>query len=367
VVAGVTETQPSVGAVREDADAAARIEQCEVMDVNYDRHTVDVWSEFSNRRVPDVEMACMYCHPDGEDGGYVMPEPGAMAVVVFTSDGNQFVVGYYMPQSEALGSAGIRPKMNPGDLVLATRDHNRVVLRRGGVVEVSSTPLAQRFYIPMGNLIHDVFEQWKGTSIVGEFSWLHDPIDPEVANNDPEKDVKVLYTWKTREKVQDEFASIELRAGHVDDEGGYVELKIAPQGGDQMLLYRIKSDGSIEVTMKGTLKYEADGAMEFITKDSIKLSTGGFEMTADSGGATKIKASAFEVDGGSRVTMKSADHRVESPSIKLGAGASEQGVKGNKLVQWLMTHGHTNGGAGPPDPASLAKLMSILSTVVRIE
>lgn len=341
--------QASEGAsrdVRDPSTTPARVELCEVIDVDNERHQVEVWSEFSNKRIPDVEVTCLYCHPDGEDGLYLMPEPGAQALVLFTSDGNEYLLGFFMPTSESRGARGIRPEMNPGDMVLSTRDQNHVILRRGGVIEIASTPLCQRFYLPMGNLIHDVFEQWKGSSIVGEFSWLHDPVDPEVANNDPEKEVKVLYTWKTREYVQDENASVIIQAGHVDDEEGYIRLEVKAQGTDQTLVLRILKDGSLEAALKGHIKVEVEAEIEVLSNQRIKLTVGKAEILMDRSGQFVLRADTLIQEVASRATMRAKEIVLDGVTKIGGPEASYSLMRAETFIPAFLSHTHAIAGAG---------------------
>lgn len=335
-----------------------------MLDVNFNRYTVDVVSEFTNKRIPEMEYATPYCHPMGKDGVHFMPEPDAEAIVLFPSDGSKpILIGFYMPESEEEGSSGGRPVLNPGDFQVATRSNNHVTVRRGGVVEVHSKPNCQRLYIPVGSLIRDIFNQWEGKSVLGEFSWRHDPI-PEDGEFDENSETAVLWTWKCREYVQDEEASIEMRMGHVDDDN-YYELKIAPRGGEEQLTYRIGKDGSITLETKGGITKVITGPVSIQTQNSVNWQgAGGASFNADSGGSIVLKAAKFIAQIVGELRLRARSIVLDGDQIKIGSsGASEPAMLGLKTLSWMATHTHP--GCGPP--VQQATLVKLVSKKVRLE
>jgi hypothetical protein len=127
---------------------------------------------------------------------YAMPERDAYCYVCQCQDGTSFVLGFInnpvtiVPEEYAAveGSTaelitetadkgpsfkGARGHLEPGDIFLGTLDGNSVIVRRGGMVQIGSTSLAQRIYLPVENVIRDYFQRYQAVSPVGEIDWGH--------------------------------------------------------------------------------------------------------------------------------------------------------------------------------------------------
>jgi hypothetical protein len=199
--------------------------QARVINVNMVNWTVDVISQFDRHYFSDIQVLSPYLHYDNGEGVYVMPEVGAVCMVCVPSDTTPpFVAGFVAPMEQRGGqqlqnpsdpnsaitttvfgtqtidpnqttgkdapagtrsrgsntvqfpnvdaafSAG-RPAVNPGDIVMRTRDDNFVVLHRGGVVSIGATELAQRIYIPLNDKILDVSGEYEHQNIGGSVHW----------------------------------------------------------------------------------------------------------------------------------------------------------------------------------------------------
>lgn len=338
---------PAGGAAVGGGASTPRIERCTIRDVNYDRFTVDLITMFTNSRVEDCEIMCPYCHPDGQDGMYVMPEPGCEGIVLQPSDkSNPVLIGFQMPVSQGPSFKGERPAMNGGDIVLATRDKNQIILRRGGVIEIGANPISRRFYIPVGNLIRDHFGQYEAKGLVGEASWRHALRDPEEGQSG-DTQTAVVYTWKSREYVEDEKSSIEIRAGHVDDNDNYLEVVVIPQGGEEKFTWRVTKAGDIRLVTKGGYTAEITGAIDVTCANaSLKASS----VTAESSGNFLIKAAEFAARIAGTALMKAAEVVLEAGSVHLAGRGGGPVIKGLEAVTWFATHAHPPSGGPPTTP-----------------
>lgn len=203
----------------------AIIMQCRVINVNMVNWTVDVISQFDRHYFSDIQVLSPYLHYDQGEGIYAMPEVGAVCMVCIPSDTTPpFVAGYVAPmeqlggpqlqtpddpnsaivttvqavqsvdpnqvtgsdapagtrsrgsntvqypQVDAAFSAG-RPAVNPGDIMMRTRDNNFITLKRGGVVQIGSTELAQSIYIPLGDKLMDITGEYEHQNIGGSEHW----------------------------------------------------------------------------------------------------------------------------------------------------------------------------------------------------
>ncbi len=207
--------------------------EARVVDVNMSNWTVDCVSVFDQRRFFDIQVASPYMHSFAGEGVYAMPDIGAKCYVHIPSDGPPpFVLAFMMPMEavttasseEAPGGtqstggpqktptdatfAGGRTKAKPGDIVMKGRDGNFMILHRGGVLQVGSTELAQRIYIPLGNLVTDISQNYNHFNTGGAINWgvrLGSPDD------NPETEFKHTF----RVFANDEFADMRVAVGKV--------------------------------------------------------------------------------------------------------------------------------------------------------
>lgn len=212
---------------------AAEVVQGRVWNVNLVNWTVDVIAQFDQRRYFDVQVSSPYLHSNNGEGMYAMPEEGASCLVCLPSDSSPpFVLAYVMPPefmdntsapdapagtashgqpqkyATAASFAGGRPQANLGDIWLRTRDENFVILHRGGVLQIGATPLAQRIYIPLNNVIHDVSGNYAHYNTGGAISW-------GVQNGPSIVHAPTQYMQTVRVFADDKFADIRMTAGKV--------------------------------------------------------------------------------------------------------------------------------------------------------
>lgn len=329
--------------------------EARVINVNLVSWTVDCVSFFDERYFFDIQIASPYLHPDRGEGIYALPEVGASCVICITSDTTApFVLSFVTPFEELsdtsddeqapLGTGrnnafsdvtfrGGRLPGKPGDIVLRGRDGNFVMLHRGGVLQVGSTQLAQRIYLPLTNLITDVSQNYNHFNTGGSIRWGLRPGSPE---SNPETAHQQVF----RVYANDAFADIRVTIGKVHtpvpepsgssgstsdlnqlgigiDEPIVAEFVIAPGGFDsgdgsaqdvrnktkfRMFFDRagngmlraegavsvrvkkkviIRTDDDIDIFCKGNLNIVAEGTARIEGKRGLDVTTGG-------GGALKI-------------------------------------------------------------------------------
>jgi len=91
---------------------------------------------------------------------------------------------------------------------MRTRDGNCVILHRGGVLQVGATPLAQRIYIPLNNVIHDVSGNYSHYNTGGTIAWA-------VGEGPSITHAPTQYMHTVRVYADDKFADIRMTAGKV--------------------------------------------------------------------------------------------------------------------------------------------------------
>lgn len=211
---------------------AAEMVQGRVFNVNLVNWTVDVVAQYDQRRYFDVQVGSPYLHYNNGEGLYAMPEVGAVCMVSIPSDSSPpFVSAFLMPHelvdgastdapsgtashgqpqkyATAASFAGGRPRANMGDIWLRTRDENFVILHRGGVLQLGASPLAQRIYIPLNNVIHDVSGNYAHYNTGGTISWGVQE-GPSIQHSPTQ------FMHTVRVFADDKFADIRLSAGKV--------------------------------------------------------------------------------------------------------------------------------------------------------
>jgi len=250
----------------DQSDGPASIQLAQITSVNVKEYTVDVMTTYTHKPLVDIPFSSPLCHRDHRGGMYFMPEAEAYCYVCECQDGTAFVLGFITnpvnvtPQEfdeleggkglELIAEAadigpsfkGARAPMEPGDIFLGTIDGNSVVVRRGGMVQIGSTSLAQRIYLPVENVIRDYFQRYQAYSPVGEIEWGHailvegekptqqggylakeyldDNIPPEVLEVAEETPVLVKYNIKDlcQEDVTKGKYTVELRVGRLTED-----------------------------------------------------------------------------------------------------------------------------------------------------
>jgi hypothetical protein len=171
-----------------------------------------------------------------------MPEKGARCYIAEATDGSGFVlIGYVNKSSygavtdetlgvttDSVGSPELSYAYNkaflePGDHRVSTGDGNHLTLRRGGMVELAATPLAQLLMVPLENLVRLYAQRYQMRSTIGEIDWGHVSLTVDgVAQEGAAENTPVLVKYNIKETAQDDVSSdkhyrIEVRAGQLSD------------------------------------------------------------------------------------------------------------------------------------------------------
>jgi hypothetical protein len=183
---------------------------------------------------------------------------------------------------------GGRGRPKPGDIVLKGRDGNFCILHRGGVLQVGATDLAQRIFIPLGNLITDISESYTHFNSGGSINW-------GVRSTAPDETPDTEFRQAFRVYANDKFADVRLAVGKV-------QLPILEPAGD---------DGETNALEQLGIANSKEKPIVF----ELVVAPGGFDdvgqPTEDSRGATKLRL-FFDRAGGAMLRSESAvDVRVK--------------------------------------------------------
>jgi hypothetical protein len=335
-------TQPQGG-------APAFIHEARVVDINLVTWTVDVRTQYDQRFFPNVQVSSPYMHANRGEGFYAMPEVNAKCLVCIPSDGPPpFILAFIMPMetpedpegddgaekaAETAGTnqgavfSGGRTRAKPGDMYWRGRDGNFVVLHRGGVLQIGASELAQRIYIPLGNIVTDISQNYEHHNTGGSVNW-------GLSTSSTDKNPETAFRQTFRLYAGDEKADIRVSAGKVyqpvpeptGDAGELsantslgigktvaLEVVIAPGGFDaesgtpvsgiakmtklKLFFDRegggfLRAEGSVNVRIKKKLRLVADEGMDIRSKktiqvaadETVRVSGGkGVQITAASG------------------------------------------------------------------------------------
>lgn len=212
----------------------AEMVQGKVVNLNLVNWTVDVVTQFDQKRYFDIQVGSPYMHYSNGEGLSIFPEIGAKCMVCMPSDSSPpYVSSFIMPvenvdlaapdaekgttshakpnrTTSGASFAGGRPRVKPGDIMLRTRDDNFVILHRGGVLQLGASELAQRIYIPLNNFVMDISENYAHHNAGGSINWSVQT-GPSLENFPAE------YTHAFRVFANDKSADVRVRVGKVSD------------------------------------------------------------------------------------------------------------------------------------------------------
>lgn len=376
----------------------AYIHEARVVDFNVNNWTVDVRTQFDQKFFPNVQVASPYMHPNRGEGLYVMPEVNAKCFVCIPSDGPPpFVLAFIMPveqrdtteESETEGTSGMgsstfqggRPKAKPGDIYMKGRDGQFVILHRGGVLQVGSTELAQRLYIPLGNIIADISQNYEHHNTGGTVQW-------GISSSSTDENPETSYFQTFRLLANSEKADVRVAVGKVhqptpepDGDAGEYARNVAfglGQGSDNPIVYELTlspqgfdADSGAPVSAKdatnlkfvfdktGNTFLRAEGNVNVRVKKKLRIACDD-DMTFTTDGIMSLQsAKKVRIEGAAGIELLSS-----GGSIILNGGGKQMAVVGS-LVDVLITLPipiTTSAGPGTIVPGPNARLTGVVST-----
>lgn len=337
-----------------------------VVNVDLVNYTVDVFSQFDQMRMFQIPVSSPYLHSNRGDGFTQMPEVGAKCAVCWPGDSSPpFVLSFVMPfetvplagdesspgGTEGRGSenqaptsasyAGGRLPGKPGDMFLRGRDGNFIVLHRGGVLQIGSTELAQRVYVPLSNLVMDFAENYELHNSGGSVRW-------GIQAGEGEDTLPSEFKQTFRVYANETYADLRVAAGRVHDSvpeadsDAITDLANAEVGKTEPIVYELtlakngfkaedgalisgtnnlvrlrfvfdrvgntflRLDGNVGVLCKKRLRLRVKGDMEVFADSAFSLSvSSGAKVSV--GGNLEITASVIRVNGGDKPVARVGD------------------------------------------------------------
>lgn len=318
----------------------SHVEVVRIANVNIEDWSVDCVSEKGGKRYFDIQIMSPYFHYMNGEGIYAVPEIGAVAWLCLPSEGRYaapFLLGYMAPfeQDTASFRCG-RQNLNPGDIMLRTRDENFIVLRRGGVLQLGATPVAQRMFIPVRNFIKDFCENYELTTFGGSLSWITERDDQTTDGTSPTT-IKIL----AKEKANNPGHIVEVSIGsHGEDSPTTLELVVRESGeknAQAKILLTLTKEGDVTWVVKKAMTITVTGDYFLETEDGSIDIKSGKDITMSASGTVKVDATGDIQHKSSGSLSVSGKNSVvaDAPTICLGQGGSNPIVKGNELMQFL--------------------------------
>lgn len=318
----------------------ALVEPARIVNVNIRDWTVDTITEHGERRDFDIQVSSLYLHYMNGEGVYVMPEVGAYVWLCRPSTGARaapFILGFHSLFEESEKNfRSNRPQLNPGDIMLKTRDENFLVLRRGGVVQIGATPMAQRMYLPIGNYIHDFCSSYIMDSLSGSMSWIVKGEEYDKKGENPTK-----FSLLVKQKANDPGHIVEVTAGsHGDKDPTTLVVTVKESGktdAKTKVTLTITNEGNVSWNIEKDLSLVVKGNMtETVEKDYSISVNGAFSEVSKMDGIVESKKSMTLKGGTTALVQASSAVNLEAAQIKLGGdSATHPLVYGDKLVTWL--------------------------------
>lgn len=377
-------------------DSPTRIETGVVASVDVRSMTIDWVSQYTGKQISEVQLMSPYLHYNNGEGFTCVPEIGAICALCWPTDEDPpFVMGFLaaielegadiskfidektiepgveteedMEKQNTTSSGGSteptdnpsdatfragRPILNPGDMYWQGRDDNFVVLRRGGVLQLGSTNICQRAYIPVLNYIRDFCENYELNTAAGTLSWT-----VKRQEDDPSGNAPTEYELIAREYAQDKKASIKVLLGSLenaetppDGEKTFVEVTIAPQqidptsgevSGKDKFVFRLDKEGNMYVHQAGSRTELVEGDVGVTIKGSESRLVEGNQDEEVKGNQTVTLGGNHDLSGSASTEAWDGKKVVGAKQILLGGqAASQSAVLGNKLIMWLASHQH---------------------------
>lgn len=338
-----------------EGSVPAHIIEGVVVDLNFRLWTVDVISKFDQKTFLNIQIGTPYLHNRSGEGIYVFPDIGAKCHICMPSDSSPpYLLDFIMPQETieqpdaedgtsggdgdkeeaSFGGGRVRPKA--GDIYIRGRNGNFAILHKGGVLQIGSTELAQRIYIPMQNLITDISQNYRHYNTGGAINWF-------LAAGDSETNPRTIHRQTFRLMAGDAKASVRVTTGLLKDlvtEGGDSAGKLSSLniGEDEPVVYEVvlspelfdadkgsivsadtskqsklrfffdkgggaflRSESSVYLRVGSSLRMDIKGQLEIHTQDSFNISAKNTGRV-DGGDLLELQGRVTKINGGSKPT-----------------------------------------------------------------
>jgi hypothetical protein len=314
----------------------AQVFRAQVLNVNTRDYTVDVQYEsypYSNHF--DIPWMVPYLNQNQGEGVAIMPEVGSTVWVCIPSETGKdaFVLGWTPIQESGTYRAG-RELLNPGDFHFKTRDGNFLFLRRGGIVQIGATPVCQRLFIPIRNIIRDFAENYELTTPAGDLTW-----EVSRAEDNGDGHQACLFSLECKEFSDDpnDNPLAVLKIGsHGDGNDTILSLETRDKGGGSVKTsLTISKAGEIKWTVQGDITLDLKGNVATtIAKKMTVTSTE--DMSLESKAVAFLKALETHISGGGAALDLAGAASLNGSVVNLGDALFPVMIAHPSMVLWIQ-------------------------------
>lgn len=325
------------------------VERARVVNVNIRDYTVDVKTEFSFKNRFDIPIMTPYCHQSQGEGTNFLPEVGAVCWICTPSEDGRdaFVLGFTMVD-EGGSYRGGRVLLNPGDIHYSTRDGNFFALRRGGVVQIGSTAVCQRVFLPIRNIIQDFAENYELHTPGGDLTW-------QTARKDEDSDghQMCLFTLSTKEFADDpnEKTVAILKIGsHGQGTDTILSMLTRDKGGGIIqTMLEVNKAGQFDLKVK-KLELTVEGDLSaIVTGQAVLKITDQFTIECMSDLKATAGSIAFTV-GNVSLSLSSSSAQLDGPQVIIAGGQFPPLRASPDMLAWIGVVTAAINGGTPGNP-----------------
>jgi len=164
-----------------------RVEGCTVISVQNKRWTVSVMPDARDKAITNVPVSSLYENPDGS-GVYFLPDVGAHGYLMYVGKGSPI---FFMGSVDTIGEIGYRGNkrdLRAGDIALVSSSGSRLIMRKGGVIELVSTSQLFQQMLPSTDKLFTRAENEEKQLMGFTHIWAHNRDDGIVIGSQKFKD-----------------------------------------------------------------------------------------------------------------------------------------------------------------------------------
>ena len=340
----------TLGKTESPRGKSVKIEQGRIINVDIKNYTVDVRTMMTYKTIENLQFMVPYCHPAQGEGFNFMPEVGSMCWLCIPSDNPDkgFIIGWGMPHESGAYRSG-RELLNPGDLMLSSRDGNFIYVRRGGIVQIGATPVAQTVYLPIRNYIQNFCENYEVHTPAGDLTWNVMRQDEDLGGHK-----KTLFTLAAHEFAddpinKDPIALLKI-GSHGDNSPTIVTLQTLDKGGGTTkTLLTIDKTGDVDWTIEKDLTLDVVNLIEMIKQNGVVHAGQNYNITA--GAVVGLQAPQISlVAGGAAMALSATGAVFTGPAVALGDDGFAVVMQSPSFKKWVDAVTQALRGTGPGNP-----------------
>ena len=238
------------------------IYRAKVLSVDKVHWTVSVQGEYRNQVYEGIPIMPTYVTGDG-CGQFFMPEVNSLVTICKPSTGSTpFILGGTSspkqtdegdPDEDPNDHRQNRPVLNEGDMMIACSGTARIILRKGGVLEIGASESAKRMYIPLTNIIREFSQNYIHETGSGKFSMLCRDDDESFGSGVTPAE----YQLQVKEFCEDDLPIVDLRMGRVSAEDN--QRIINSSLGEIVYSFNINNRHRVWIDKRGNVQHVSHG------------------------------------------------------------------------------------------------------------